>query len=163
MNSFALIEFYQSKKVRFYTIQSTNLEISETDRFISKYQNSKAHTETFSDIMALITTIGNRGAIDFYFNRRENDFQALPNKDRAKADYQGEQLRLYCYRLSDSVVCLFNGGVKDGRSAQESACSFQFYEAHRYTKRIQEAFNDGIIYLDGNVILDYKESREIIL
>ncbi len=163
MNSFAITEFYKFEKVRFYTVQFVDINKSETDRFIKKFESSDKYREFLSDILSLISQIGERGALDYYFNRKENDFQALPNKEKAKAAFQGENLRLYCLRLSNSIVVLFNGGVKDAPTAQESTCSIQFYEAFAFTKRILEALKDGMIQLRGDSLVDYKGSKEIIL
>ncbi|MDH5608945.1 MAG: hypothetical protein OEY56_05660 [Cyclobacteriaceae bacterium] len=163
MNSFAITEFYNFDKVRFYTVQFTDIEFSETDRFIKRFESSDKYGEFLSDILSLIAQIGERGAQDYYFNRNENDFQALPNKEKARAAFQGENLRLYCLRLSNSIVVLFNGGVKDAPTAQESTCSIQFYEAFAFTKRISEALREGTIEINGNILVDYKGSTDIIL
>lgn len=163
MNNFEVIEFYTGKKVIFYTVKFTDLEKSETDGFVEKYDNIDDYSELCSDIVALIAEIGDRGALDYYFNRQENDFQALPNKENAKANFQGEHLRLYCMRISESIVILFNGGIKDEGTAQDSKCSIQFYEAHGYTKRISQALIDKEIEIQANKLISWNGTNEIIL
>src|SRR5690606_41994411 len=118
----------------------------------------------------IINVIGNTyGANEAFFNRYENRVTALPPKGQIKIselelDYPSFPLRLYCLALSEEVVILFNGGIKDARTAQQSSdLSTKFYEANEFAKRILSALNTGDINIDGREIRDYKGRTEIIL
>ncbi len=55
-------------------------------------------------------------------------------------------LRLYCMRLSDNVVFLFDGDIKTARVAQEcSNVKPYFRQANLLTKLIDQAIIDGDI------------------
>lgn len=75
-------------------------------------------------------------------------------------------LRLYCYRISESIVVLFNGGVKNQRTDQQSEdISIKFYEAQQFAKRIAEALQDGTIIIESDykTLKDFQGNTEIIL
>ena len=66
-------------------------------------------------------------------------------------------LRLYCYRISEQLVVLFNGGLKSSQDAQDSKdLSMKFHDANQYTKGIIQALNEGMILIeDERTLLDY--------
>lgn len=75
-------------------------------------------------------------------------------------------LRLYCYRISESIVVLFNGGIKDEHSAQASNdIRLKFYEAQKFAEPIAEALQDGTIVIakDGRTLWDFQGNIEFIL
>ena len=124
------------------------------------------------ELLELITeTIGNTyGAIDAFFNRFENRVTALPPKGHIKIselelDYRGFPLRLYCLALNEEIVILFNGGIKDANTTQESSdiISTKFYEANGFAKKILTALNTGEIIINGRLITDYNGGTEIYL
>lgn len=94
----------------------------------------RSHVQELLEL--IIETIGNTyGAHEAFFNRVENWAFALPPKGQVKIGeleiaYPGFPLRLYCLRLSEEVAVLFNGGIKDARTIQESSDSIstKFYE-----------------------------------
>ena len=62
-------------------------------------------------------------------------------------------------------MILFNGGIKDARTSQESkdSISMKFYEANEFTTRIFEALNTDEIVIEGRVLRDFTGRTEIIL
>ena len=125
------------------------------------------------DLMALIKRLGNEiGAKQRYFTRNEKSAQALPpewsklqaNERKLHVAYQ-HNLRLYCIRLSDEVVILFNGGVKTpGRiTAQECKVVRQyFYMANKLCQTIDQALRNKEIKLNG-LKLEIPTDFELIL
>ena len=95
-----------------------------------------------------------KGARWHYFSRHENEASALPPKNRYEVDgieidFFENPLRLYCVRINDYLVILFNGGLKSARTAQESAdLSRKFREAQQFARRIWNAVQEGMILLD---------------
>jgi hypothetical protein len=103
-------------------------------------------------------------------NRFENRVTALPPKGHIKIselelDYRGFPLRLYCLALSEEVVILFNGGIKDAQTAEESSgvLSMKLYEANEFARRILTAKNTGVITIKGRTITDFNGETEIFL
>ena len=78
MNQFVLEEFYQFRLVTYYTVRWDEVDSSETDKFIQKFQHSGL-SKDFNEIIALIEEIGNhRGAKDMYFRRHAGKASELP-------------------------------------------------------------------------------------
>ena len=173
MSSFALeIWDDETEKVTFYTVRMEGASLSETDRFFDRIKGIPEMRGPLQELSKLIVeVIGNdHGAHDAFFNRFENRATALPPKGKVKIselelDYPDFPLRLYCLALSEQVVILFNGGIKDARTAQESTdvISTKLYEANEFAKRIFGALNQEMIYVDGRLIFDYNGSQEIYL
>lgn len=132
MNNFAeIILVYRFNKVNYYSI-SINDEDSLFKQFVSKH--TVANRVKLNHIMAWIKVIGNKiGAKENYFRNESEtaDTRALPpkGKDREPVYIEidesgieqnvGNDLRLYCMRVNENVVFLFNGDIKTAEKAQQ--------------------------------------------
>jgi hypothetical protein len=173
VNRFALeIWDDETEKVTFYTVKWEDASMSETDKFLTRMAQIPEMKEPLQRLSTLIIdVIGNSyGADEAFFNRFENKATALPPKGQIKIselklDFDEFPLRLYCLAMTEELVILFNGGIKDARTAQQSSdsISMKFYEANEFTTRIFEALNSREIEIDGRKIVDYKGSSDIIL
>lgn len=79
------------------------------------------------------------GALEDFF-RFENSAQALPplgtyKVENISVNYGNFPLRLYCLRISGSLLVLFNGGEKTSASAQSGNTSMAFHEANLFAKK----------------------------
>jgi hypothetical protein len=162
----------ETEKVTFYTVRWNDATLSETDKFFERMSGIPDVKIHLQELAKLITeVIGNSyGAHEAFFNRFENRATALPPKGKIKIselelDYSGFPLRLYCLALSEEIVILFNGGIKNARTSQESTdiISTKFYEANEFAKRIFEALNSKEIFIDGRLLKYYNGSAEIYL
>ena len=173
MNNFAIETWDdESEKVTFYSVRWEDAEFQEMDRFLSRMKAIPAMNGPVQELLQLILeVIGNTyGAQDAFFNRYENRVTALPPRGNIKIseiqlDYGGFPLRLYCLALSEEVVILFNGGIKDAQTIQETqdVISTKFYEANEFARRIIDALNEGEIIVSGRSIQTYKGGTEIYL
>lgn len=178
MNSFALEKWYdEGIACTFYTVRKlTNGEHhnSETDQFFEKFTLPRtAHADYAWQLSHLIIeVIGNRyGATDDFFDRQENLAQALPPKPKWRVEEirqlgPGFPLRLFCLRITEHLVVLFNGGIKDKRTAQESRdLGMKFHEAQVFSGRIIEAIQDGMVCIstDEKNLEAFDGSATIIL
>lgn len=178
MNTFTLEVWYDEGSIcTFYTVRwITDNEdaASETDKFFDEYAiPSHSLEDEAVQLFRLITqSIGNKyGATDDFFDRPENKAQALPPKpkqwvEEIKALGRNFPLRLFCYRITEQIVILFNGGIKNASSAQESDnLSMKFYEAQTFVKKIEEALQSEMIEIsnDGRYLQDFGGTQEIIL
>lgn len=133
MNNFAeLIFVEQYRKVTYYSV-AVNDGDALYDQFIEKHTTE--NTNKLNHILAWLEKIGNKvGAYEHYFrNEAETgDARALPpiGKDREPVYIEFSEvtnndenipnnLRLYCFRASESVVFLFNGDLKTKDKAQD--------------------------------------------
>lgn len=178
MNTFAVEIWYDEASIcTFYTVRWVADDVdtsSETDKFFDTYAMSdQPFEESAFQLFRLITeSIGNRyGATDDFFDRAENKAQALPPKPKKWVEEIKElginfPLRLYCYRITEKIVVLFNGGIKDAHSAQKSKnLSMKFYEAQTFVKKIEEAIQSGMIEqsVDERYLLSFDGTSNIIL
>lgn len=169
MSNFALEIFDdEGSKCIFYSVVIDGEEISETEKFFNKFFNMPTMKMYTSELASFLTkTIGDkRGAINTFF-RDERKAHALPPSPNIEIEeisiLDNFPLRLYCLRISQSCVILFNGAEKTSQSAQEGATSMAFHDANIYAERILKAFADGDIKLceKKREILDYYEITKI--
>lgn len=149
MNKFAIVkEFKRYSKVTYYTICEQYSDVTEVDKFFDKMENieDKFYNDVV-DLIEWIEVIGEEhGAKEQYF-RPENNAQALPPPLRYLESHL--DIRLYCYRVSEGVVILFNGGIKTKNTAQEcSNVSMHFRQAQIWSKKL---FDIGIETSGNNI------------
>lgn len=174
MNIFTLeIWDDEGDKCTFYTVRCDEQELTETDKFFDKYAiPENDFCEYGYQLFRLLNhAIRDKyGAIDDFFDRVANLAQELPPKPKHKIEEIKTlginfPLRLFCYRVTEKIVILFNGGIKDAQSIQDSQASMMFYEAEGYAQRIVEALNEKMIIIssDERHLLDSNSENEIIL
>ena len=172
MNTFALEIFDDQGKVcTFYTVKWDYATLSETDKFFVKYENDIKLRQPLQELAVFISKkIGNEtGALEDYF-RFENDAHALPPSGAYKVEditinYEDFPLRLYCLRISKSLVVLFNGGEKTDIKAQGGKTSMSFHEANIFSKRIMDALTKRDIYItdDQREFRSFDGSDDILI
>ena len=162
----------ECEKCTFYTVRQNDATSCETDLFFEKYDGMPEYRWATQELLAfIIEAIGNtHAAKDEIFNRYENEVDALPNKGDIKLgefnySYPDFPLRLYVLRITENIIILFNGGIKDGKTNQESSLHLKWVEACNYAKRIITAIQDGTIDIDHqqNRLKNFDGSEEIIL
>lgn len=148
-------EFYTYEKVGFYSIRIEDNELMETEKFYQRFMNDEKYKEEFSDLIAWIEHIGEiEGAAPELF-RDEEDAQALPPEfrqieRRAMLKQIGYSLRLYCLRLSDRVVILLNGGIKESQKVQDSPDLIgKFRMANKISRKITEQLIRRELIVEG--------------
>ncbi len=178
MNTFALEIWYDEGSIcTFYTVRWVTEDdntASETDRFFDIYALPEHPLEEKTlQLFRLITeSIGNRyGATDDFFDRIVNKAQELPPKPKKWVEEIKDlginfPLRLFCYRVTEQIVILFNGGIKESLTTQESKnLSMKFYEAQTFVKRIEEALQSEMIEIsdNGRYLQSFDGTTDIIL
>lgn len=157
MNIFTLEVFDdEGSRCVFYTVRLDGQELNETDKFFAKYEEDEVLGQALMDLAAfLFKKIAMETGASKYLFRFENNAQALPPAGFHKVgevsiNYQGFPLRLYCLRISDSLVVLFNGAKKTSQTAQSGETRTAFNEANRYAGAILKALSNGEISISGN-------------
>ncbi len=155
----------ESRFVTFYSVRWEGDSVNESAKFFMQYENDPRFQAAFRQLVGLLfDEIGDtHGAKAVFFNRRENDFSGLPAASaivgKLKFDYPGFPFRLYCLRLSNSLVILFGGGRKTAQTPQASPDLAQkFEDAKLFTKRIKKALSSNRILISpcGRKLLDRK-------
>ncbi|WP_143960169.1 hypothetical protein [Litoribacter populi] len=183
MNTFALEIWYDEGRLcTFYTVRlvadddddEDDETISETDRFFETYAvaGHPFEEEALQLFRLLTESIGNRyGATDDFFDRIVNRAQELPPKPKQWVEEIKElginfPLRLFCYRVTEHIVILFNGGLKESQATQDSEnLSMKFYEAQTFVKKIEEAIQFGMIEIseDERYLQNFDGTTDILL
>lgn len=161
----------EGAKCTFYTVRFDTDKINETNRFFLNYENSAEFKECIQELSTFIlSSMGDdHGALDIFFNRPENEVYGLPPKGKIRLEeihwYPDFPLRLYALKITDEIVVLFNGGVKDGKTNQKSSLHLQWREACEFAKRITQALQDGTIVIDHQQrkLKNYDGTDEIVL
>ncbi len=159
MNSFSL-EIWDDEgiKTTFYTVKWDDCDESETDKFFKKFFNMEAYKSATQELLGfLVHVIGlDYGAKDEFFNRYEHEVVGLPSRGKVSIDdinyhYPNFPLRLYALKVSDDIVILFNGGIKDGRTNKSSSLHLKWIEACQFAKKIDRAIRDQDIVVDESL------------
>lgn len=165
-------------KCTLYTVHKDEDAISETRDFFSRMYKGEFKEDARLMALMIYDVIGDEiGAHDDYFTRLERKATALPPKKSKKlerelccidSDFDGflnSRLRLYAYKVSESVVVLFNGDVKltDGLAQKDPKVSMYFQEAQIFTQKIMEAIRDGMICVNHKSMVDFQGNKEIYI
>ncbi len=172
MNTFVLEQWsIKGLKCSLYTVRWEDEEVSETDKFFEKYASDY---EKEVDLLIHVLTYDiaeKNGAKEFFFNRNEDLAQALPPKmpnyefARIRRLPKKFPLRLYCLKLSDNFVVLFNGGIKTSQTVDESPDLIPHFKAAQYfSKALYKEYRNGTILedIDNKILTDFNGNTEII-
>lgn len=173
MNTFVL-ELWDDECARciFYSVKKENESENETNKFIEEYSKIPKYKDDLQNLLNyVIDIIGeDHGAIDILFNRYENEVTGLPLHGKVTLKevvhhFPNFPLRLYALRLTEELVILFNGGVKDGPSNQESSLLPQWRESCEMARKIIRDWNEKLIEIDpiSGKLVDYNGNYDIVI
>lgn len=115
MSEVELLLVNSSDRCTMYTIHFLNDEESEFEKFILKFREDAEFNPDFKAIMRFVEQILSNGALERYFRcegKMNDSVVALP--------VLKSKLRLYCLRLTDKILVLGNGDVKNTRTYEEN-------------------------------------------
>lgn len=159
MNTFATLEnlkHFTFKKVKYYSIRINNASTVEFIDFLTRMENDKDHENDLNNLFEWLEIIGNTQGAKSEFFRPEgyvSDATALPPPLKIMEAYEiiVEDIRLYCLRLNESVVILFNGGIKTKQKSQDCPnVSKYFKQANIFSKKINALFGSNDISWNSN-------------
>ncbi|MEI7463433.1 MAG: hypothetical protein WCK03_03500, partial [Candidatus Taylorbacteria bacterium] len=146
-------------------------EYNETDKFFDKYASIETFKRSIQELVDFVfRKIGDdTGALQIYF-RFEDSAHALPPSGKHTVEeitlnFDNFPLRLYCLRISENLVVLFNGSEKTSQSALAGKTSMTFTEANQFASKILEALYQKTIYItaDEREFRNFDGSVEILL
>lgn len=114
MSEIDLVLVNETDKCTIYSIQFQSESESEFERFYNKFKDDAIYNPDLMRIVAFINKIAQDGAFERFFRpegKMSDHVVALP--------VLTSKLRLYCLRLSDKILVLGNGGVKNSRTYNE--------------------------------------------
>lgn len=143
--------------VNFYSIHMSDEELSELERFFVKFPEGSPYDREVDIIIAWLDKIGLNGALERYFRyegRFADGVSAIP--------IETSNLRLYCIRLSDSILIFGNGGIKDTKTWEDSETLAQYVEVLIDTSRfiMSRLANGSMVIVDREIIGNLNFSRD---
>lgn len=139
-------------QVEFYSLSVDEEDDTEFEAFLKKHKDIADIKDDFQNLLAFIKTIAVDGADERFFRFEENA-QAIPGKSRIPYFQMDSkhQIRIYCLRLSERVVFLFNGGIKTNQDPKKCKnCSLHFSNAQTFAKAINGLVKEGEILIDSD-------------
>jgi hypothetical protein len=144
------------EKVHFYTVQLEGKPYSEFRDFQIRMSVQEKDRVELAEINRYIQLIGETyGAHTKHF-KKEDAAEALPPPyhqfiETGEPDDYG--LRLYCIRLTTTVVILLNGDRKTALKVQYcNNCYPHFDKARKISRKIDEAINNDFIEVDHDAM-----------
>ena len=147
MSEVELLLVNNSDSCTVYTIQFLSDDKSEFEKFISKFREDAELNPDFQAIMRFIEQIISNGALERYFRR-----EGKMNDSVVALPVIKSKLRLYCLRLTDKILILGNGDVKNSRTYEEDE-TLQGYVMD--LQKFERLLKREVRY--GNVIITEKE------
>ncbi len=142
------LENFAFSKVKYYSILINDGEHTEFEDFLTRMESEADHEEDMINLYTWLEIIGeDEGAKEKYFRHEGfiSDAKALPPKASIMEanELLVHDIRLYCQRLNEHVVILFNGGIKTKPKAQECPnVSIYFRQANNFAKQINDLFSE---------------------
>lgn len=152
MNNFVQIKrIAKYDKVSYYSVIIDTEQPSLFENFIATH--TAINKEKLNHILVWLQEIGIKYGAQTHLFRPEaylSDTSALPptGKDREptyieNGETESNNLRLYCFRLNESVVVLYNGNLKTAEKAQDCPnVKPHFLLANKITKALENSIKE---------------------
>ena len=135
--------------VSLYSICFDNSNESEFEKFLDQFKEESTLNKDFQTILVALAKIIERGALERFFR-----MEGKMNDDVCALSLDSHKIRLYCLRISDQILILGNGGVKDTRAYQEDeTLSGYVMDLQRFDKLLKQAQKKGNITIEKNYII----------
>ena len=144
----------QNDNVGMFSICFDGSEVSEFEKFLNEFKDNATYNRDFNVILLALSKIIDKGALERFFRnegRMNDNVKALAIDSR--------KLRLYCLRISDQILILGNGGVKNTRTYQEdSKLSGYVMDLQTFDKVLLKAQKSGKVTIEKNMITDIQSA-----
>lgn len=131
-----------------YTIFFENSDMSEFNKFISRFKDNATLQHDYQLILNVLHRILEQGAQERYFRpegKMADRVCALP--------ILTGRLRLYCLRLSNKILILGNGGIKETKTYNENAeLNGYVMDLQKFDAMLKAAEKDGSVIVEETVI-----------
>ena len=117
---------------------------TEFEKFVAEFELNATYNRDYQRIIAALQAILRIGALERFFRPEgsmNDSVQALP--------IESGKLRLYCLRLSDQIVILGNGGVKNTRTYEENSKLYGYVlDLQKFEKILNENIAKGYVSIE---------------
>ena len=134
--------------VTMYTLHFIGDQLSEFEKFIKKFKDNAQLKRDYQIIIYALSKVAKNGACERYF-RPEGKMN-----DRVCAiPVESGKLRLYCLRISDQILIIGNGGLKNTRTYEESEeLSGYVMDLQKFDGIIKTGVDRGLLYVTETAI-----------
>lgn len=148
MSEVELVLVNDTDKCTIYTIQFSSESETEYERFYFKFIEDAQLNKDLLRIVQILDKIADEGALERFFRpegKMSDSVVALP--------VLRSKLRLYCLRLSDRILVLGNGGIKNSRTYEEDD-SLRGYvlTLQKFEELLKEGQRDGTVTVTSKTI-----------
>lgn len=134
----------ESEKATLYSISFEKDGTTEFEKFVAEFEMNAEYNSDYQRIIAALQVVLDKGALERFFRpegKMNDNVHAIP--------IEGGKLRLYCLRISEQIVILGNGGVKNTKSYQEDPKLYGYVlDLQRFEKILKENIDKGYISVD---------------
>ena len=134
----------ESEKASLYSISFEMDGTTEFEKFVAEFEMNATYNRDYQRIIAALQAILRIGALERFFRPEgsmKDSVQALP--------IESGILRLYCLRLSDQIVILGNGGVKNTRTYEEDPKLYGYVlDLQKFEKILNENIEKGYVSIE---------------
>jgi hypothetical protein len=148
MSEVELLLANEADNCTIYTIHFLSETDSEFECFYNKFKDDAVYNPDLMRIVTFIDKIADRGALERFF-RPEGKF----NDGVCALPVIQSRLRLYCLRLSNQILILGNGGVKNTKTYNEDdTLKGYVLTLQKFEKLLKECVKDGSVAITENTI-----------
>lgn len=128
--------------------QYNSCQMKKFEKFYTKFKDELEYNEDFERLLNILGRIADFGALERFFrpeSKMNDRVCALP--------VLKSKLRLYCLRLSDKILILGNGGVKNTRTYNEDdTLKGYVITLQKFDRLIKDGVKDGSIVVTESII-----------
>jgi hypothetical protein len=148
MSEAELIQLNKDKNCTLYTIQFLTEDKGEYLRFYNKFKDDATYNDDLARIAKFVESIADLGALERFFRPEGKMSDRVCAMPVVKSN-----LRLYCLRLSNSILILGNGGIKKSRTYNEDdELRGYVVTLQNFDKLIKQGVKEGTITISENQI-----------
>ncbi len=139
----------KSNVASLYTILFENNDATEFTKFMLKFKDNAHLQRDYQIILLALQKILQNGALERYFRpegKINDGVCALP--------ITSNKLRLYCLRITDQILIIGNGGIKNTKTYNEnSELSGYVIDLQNFHSIIKSSIKDGLISIEETELL----------
>ena len=154
MTTISLKTIEQNDNVGMFSICFDGSEESEFEKVLIEFKDNATYNKDFNVILMALSKIIDKGALERFFRnegRMNDNVKALAIDSR--------RLRLYCLRISDQILILGNGGIKNTRTYQEDEkLSGYVMDLQTFDRVLVKAQKSGKVTIEKNMITDIQSA-----
>jgi len=134
----------QSDKTSLYSISFEMDGTTEFEKFVEEFEMNATYNRDYQRIIAALQAILRLGALERFFRpegKMTDSVTAIP--------IEGGKLRLYCLRISEQIVILGNGGIKNAQSYEADPRLYGYVmDLQRFEKILNENLEKGYVRIE---------------